>query len=273
MFEAARGGVRRETQLGEDTKVYESRGTPYPVTQEEIDVIQDRWKLYTVPPSWMSKHRARQLLVDAHARGVHLNKHQLAAMDRLQALSELTRWGSDIAIKAFNDLDKIFFMGVLRGNVYLRWTDKSERETSAGVTILWRRQHRIVIELTTRVLNNRLATLRDVWATLLHEMIHAYLYQQCGPYLEDHDDEVSGNHGPVFRACMEAIQYRIGNPKFIQLILQHSITERPDCFSEGGYRRHGDRDEAEENDQDDNTHYSCGNCGGRHRHRDNRTRG
>ncbi|KAI9782623.1 MAG: hypothetical protein M1835_003998 [Candelina submexicana] len=241
MFEAILERLRQEPPLGEDTKVYENRGTPYAITQEEINVIQDRHKSYKRPLFHMSKHKAAQLIIDAHARGVHLDRDQLAAIDRLQGLSKLTRWGSDIAIKAFNDLDKIFFMGVLRGNVYLRWSDKSERGNWGGRTHSHCIGRRIMIQLSTKVLQTSLASLRDVWSTLLHEMIHAYLYHQCGSSLVDDDDELPG-HGPIFQACMKAIQYRIGNPSFIKLRSTHSILDRPSWYTKGGYRRDDGRE-------------------------------
>ncbi|KAI9724104.1 MAG: hypothetical protein M1812_000823 [Candelaria pacifica] len=247
MLETILEFLRDEAPLGEDTKGHEGRGTPYPVTQEEIDVLQDRRKSYVRPRFHMSKHKAEDLLVDAHARGVHLDKDQVAAMDRLQALGKLNRWGSDIAIKAFNDLDKIFFMGVLRGNVYVRWSDKSERGDWGGQTHSHCIGRRIMIQLSTKVLKNKLASLRDVWSTLLHEMIHAYLFHQCGSFIVDEDDEYPG-HGPVFQSCMKAIQYRIGNPRFIDLQLTHSILNRPSWYTKGGYRRNGTEE------------------GGRHRH-------
>ena len=38
--------------------------------------------------------------------------------------SEGRRYGPDIVIKAFKDLDTVFFGGRLRGNVYIMWADE-----------------------------------------------------------------------------------------------------------------------------------------------------
>ena len=233
--------LRREPPLGEDTKVYEKRGTPYPVTQKEIDDIQDRHKSFRPPRHYISKCEACKCLTEAHAPGVHLDRHQLAAMDRLQALGKLSRWGSDIAIKVFNDLDKIFFMGVLRGHVYLRWSDKSEHADWGGVTC-YSPDRRLMIQLSTKILKSSRASLRDVWAVLLHEMIHAYLRHQCGPTMRDDDPYSPPGHGRIFQACMKAVQYRIGSPKLIKLELGHSIPTRPSWYTKGGYRRNGARE-------------------------------
>lgn len=120
-------------RLGVDIRVYEHRGTPYAITQSEIDVIQDRNKPFHPPPS-IFQERAVQQLVDAHAPGVHLDRHQSAPLDRLQALGDLPRWGPDIAIKAFNDLDRIFFKGKMHGHIYVRWTQDDDRHKRVAAT-------------------------------------------------------------------------------------------------------------------------------------------
>ncbi|KAI9703855.1 MAG: hypothetical protein M1836_007627 [Candelina mexicana] len=232
------GRLHPITDLGYDTPVYEDRGTPYAVTQKEIDEIQDPNRF----PRWtgrcISQRRATQQLVDAHSHGVHLDHDQLAAMDRLQGLGNLNRWGSDIAIKAFNDLDKIFFMGTLRGNVYLRWSDKFDTTAAAWLGVTQPPSDaspRIMIQLSTTTLKSRLCSLRDVWATLLHEMIHAYLRLMVSPEnLYDEDPRMPPGHGPCFQACLNALQSRIGNPKYIKLDVCHVDSGQPKA---GGYRR------------------------------------
>ncbi|KAI9795414.1 MAG: hypothetical protein M1835_005835 [Candelina submexicana] len=232
------GWLHPITELGDDTPVYEDRGTPYAVTQKEIDEIQDPNRF----PRWtgrcISQRRATQRLVDAHAHGVHLDHDQLAAMDRLQGLGNLNRWGSDIAIKAFNDLDKIFFMGTLRGNVYLRWSDKFNTTAGRWLGVTHPPSDelpRIMIQLSTTTLKSRVCSLRDVWATLIHEMIHAYFRLMVAPQnLYDEDPRTPPGHGPCFQACLNALQSRIGNPKYIKLEVCHEGAPRPKA---GGYRR------------------------------------
>ncbi len=219
-----------------DTPVYERHGTPYAVTQEEIDELQDRHKLQERKEKLISLRRATQQLVKAHADGVHLNHDQAAALDRLQGLSNLTRWGGDVAIKAFNDLDVIFFMGRLRGNIYLRWSDKKDTGASQwlGLTLFAGLiAPRITIQLSTTYLKDIRCSLRDVWSTLIHEMIHAYLFLMVG---EDAvGDDIGGipMHGPCFEACINALQSRIGSPKYIKLSLTYEGTGP----KRGGYRR------------------------------------
>ncbi len=229
-----RGHHRRHgAASSSDCRVYENRGTPYAVTQKEIDVIQDRNKRY-YPPHAISGKRAVQQLVNAHAPGVHLDRDQASALDRLQALGNLRRWGPDIAIKAFNDLDKIFFMGKLRGHVYVYW-EEGIHEDGAGCTYdAGDFAPRITICLNSHVHMSVYYTLRDMWSTLLHEMIHAYLFLMVGRLVNPTD---KGGHGRCFVACMKALQYRIGNPDFIKLTIYMNECTRPKI---GGFQRNDD---------------------------------
>lgn len=164
---------------------------------------------------------------------MHLDRDQLAALDRLQALGNLPRWGSDIAIEAFNDLEKIFFMGKLRGHVYVYWEDRSHEDSAGWTYGAGDFAPRITICLNSRVHMSVYYTLRDMWSTLLHEMIHAYHFLMVGREV----DRAHEGHGRCFIACMKALQYRIGNPNFIKLEIGMDHNARPKI---GGFRRNDD---------------------------------
>ena len=86
-------------------------------------------------------------------------------------------WGPDLAIKAFSDLDKIFFAGRLQGHVCLTWKPingslRNSSETSYGKT-LYLRQGKCVIQMYARDIfffpDSGLGFVQ-MFATLLHEM-------------------------------------------------------------------------------------------------------
>ncbi|KAI9816596.1 MAG: hypothetical protein M1827_001728 [Pycnora praestabilis] len=213
---------------GPDTKVYANQGTPYPgVTQHQIDILQDRHRRRHHLPR-QSMRSAAYKLEDAHARGVHLTPEQVAALDRLTALSQVGRWGPDVVIKTFDDLDLVFFRGKLRGNIYLRWTspqptssERRDQRHSLGTTWSYRSLAgcpRIAIELSSEILTRQEMSLRDVWSTLLHEMCHAYLGHLNDYCEDDKDDDMSNpGHGRYFQKCIRAVQSRLGGSRWIRL--------------------------------------------------------
>lgn len=78
--------------------------------------------------------------------------------------------------------------------------------------------------------------LRDVWATLMHEMVHAYMIVLCEEY---HDlDEEDPSHGRHFKRCLAAVQKGLGGKQFVELDVTHALTDRDryDPRWESGYR-------------------------------------
>lgn len=97
-------------------------------------------------------------------------------------------WHPDVIFKAFRDLDKVLFDGLLRGNVSLCWAGKEEMETvraggGAGDDLLGgtspvdsRKRPGIYRQSKIFLVRDQLLTvarfgLLDVWETLVHEMI------------------------------------------------------------------------------------------------------
>lgn len=114
-------------------------------------------------------------------------RQQLIIDDLLDAFG-CTNWQPDIVIKAFGDLDKIYFNGALRRRVQIEWCCDPSRFVSRsslfpyayGMTFL---EEYTVVPTARIVLNARVlfkapfyeSRRRKVWGTVLHEMIHGEL--------------------------------------------------------------------------------------------------
>ncbi|KAI9679229.1 MAG: hypothetical protein M1817_005248 [Caeruleum heppii] len=195
---------------------YADRGTPYRVRQQELNDLEDPNGRRQFGGPYLSMNEAARMMEEIGASALTPAQH--AAVDRLQALEQVGSYGGDIIFKTFNDLDLVFFRGSLRGNVNLAWTDigPHDRDRSAGVTRDSRPPQRVRIELNEFVLKIPRAGLRDVWATLLHEMVHAYLMVVCGPRMESDDAPRPGQrpvprHGQYFSRSLKAVRHRLGS--------------------------------------------------------------
>ena len=160
-------------------RISASRGTPYPCNQHDLDVCDfgsDR-----PPHSLQSQDHATTHLehfLDPNAR---ISSTVQAAMVRLQAALRVHDWKPDLIIKAFNDLDIVFFDGQLRGRTTIHWRRGSwwaELERSRG------RPHKSFA--ITRSLHHRRAAIElnawemfmntpdakvAMWKITLHEMV------------------------------------------------------------------------------------------------------
>ena len=164
------------------------------------------------------------------------NEEIQGAVQRLGVLQELREsgnWGPDIVFKAFHDLDLALFGGALRGMCKIRWI------TSAQFKVLhplvsgvlgcseahYIRHGRVAIPgeddavneckcWSVSILLNRTAHfLRPMldgksrwtrmWATLVHEMVHAYLRLSLKP------TERERSHKVNFQICLRAVNRRL----------------------------------------------------------------
>ncbi|MCJ1400833.1 hypothetical protein MMC11_004041 [Xylographa trunciseda] len=166
------------------------------------------------------------------------------AIRRLQHIPKLVSWGPDIIYKAFDDLDLVLFGGALRGGCKLRWTDTAtfvadnpdlEPMDGWGVTCNERISPRSVAlphETAESIhahywpsrscihLNARKHFLEpikvedrsrwdEMWGSLLHEMVHAYLRLTIMPTRRDFEwADPQGIHGKHFQRCIRAINAR-----------------------------------------------------------------
>ena len=98
------------------------------------------------------------------------------ALSRLDAALDNAHgehWGPDLIIKAFCDLDTVFFSGLLRGHVSIAWRPASEMVQSLyGATIyLSHGKCQIGLNAEGIILNQSSSTaFKQMWSTMLHEM-------------------------------------------------------------------------------------------------------
>ncbi|MCJ1382233.1 hypothetical protein MMC17_005346 [Xylographa soralifera] len=173
------------------------------------------------------------------------DKEVQGAIRRLQCIPKLRSWGPDIVYKAFDDLDLVLFRGALRGCSKLRWTDTEtfiknyanlEPMAGHGVTsnflippgfvalpheevepipcLFYQSCAYIHLNTTSHFLQPIQAVDRsrwdEMWGTLLHEMVHAYLRVTINPTRRDFErTDPQRLHGRHFQRCIRAINARL----------------------------------------------------------------
>lgn len=143
---------------------------------------------------------------------------ELAAIDRLiDAIldAEDNGYGPDIIIKAFVDLDLVFFDGRLRGNVCVQWASDEYFQKwqvapgAWGFTVRPQRgemgQCRVYLNAKTILLDPSTdSPFKTMFGTLLHEMCHAYEHIRCFP----EECEQGDGHDKHFRTRIHAVHRR-----------------------------------------------------------------
>ncbi|KAK5123085.1 hypothetical protein LTR85_003281 [Meristemomyces frigidus] len=119
-------------------------------------------------------------------------------------------------LEAFNDIDVLLFGGILRHRVHVQWTPQLGHETWLGTCSpphsAGNDSPRIMIELVQDHTWYESRTNRRAyeWGTLIHEMLHAYLWVTTGGA----DDKVCTCkarvvHGPRWTAAIRALARKL----------------------------------------------------------------
>ncbi len=169
------------------------KGTRYPCTQKDLDAsggAHRRTALDSLRFKNQSKwfaHPNNGPFIDARLSAREVFDHndlkripsavEQDAIDRLHTglrNASTERWGPDLAIKAFCDLDKVFFCGRLRGHVCLTWKpDRSfPSRNLLGITE-YVNKGKCVIQLNADLIllePRSESTFGGMFITLLHEM-------------------------------------------------------------------------------------------------------
>ena len=160
------------------------RGTVYDITQQELDALSAFITKNSGP--FISQSQATQEVVDHNRLSREPSSAELAAIQRLREALEVEDhlWSPDIVIKAFHDLDIIFFNGRLRNNVQFQWKTPEAfiphvqpDDFALGATNRTGRvgQMSIILNAHNLLFRNVIQKPRmQVWSTALHEMCHAY---------------------------------------------------------------------------------------------------
>ena len=132
----------------------------------------------------MSASQANREIVQHNDQRKVLSSHERDAIERLvSSLNDAgrCRWGPDLIIKMFPDLDIVFFGGVLRGHVRVLWGTSEDwamlkhvtKKDDRGATTSIRHSGRASIWLNAKaIFLEPVATtpLSAMLATMLHEM-------------------------------------------------------------------------------------------------------
>lgn len=119
----------------------------------------------------------------------------------------------------FNTLDSLVFTNTLRGKVHLRWQDKYDTgETYHGYTSAADHEDsRVSITLNT-ALQRKGNWKGDIFAALVHHMVHAYLLMRCGYHPKDEEqpstDDYDLSHSLEFVTLLSAINHILVTPEF-----------------------------------------------------------
>ena len=166
-------------------------GTRYPCTQKELDTavginrptasraVEDKDRA-----RWYARLKDRPF-VDVNVAAREVFDHNILrrtpsaaesdAINRLQTGIEIARmgyWGPDLAIKAFCDLDKVFFCSRLAGHVCLTWRSKasfgewllgSTHYLGGGKSVIWLYASELFFQSRSCFM--------EMLETLLHEMM------------------------------------------------------------------------------------------------------
>ena len=173
------------------------KGTRYPCTQGDLDATggMNRRTVFNEAnhndrSRWFA-HRNHGPFVDTKAAVREVFDHndldrtpsaaELEAIDRFYSGLEIAAkesWGPDLVIKAFCDLDEIFFGGRLRGHVLLAWGSKDARNSRILGCTRYLGKGKCVIQLYASTIflepgNDSYSRSYFVrmWMTLVHEMV------------------------------------------------------------------------------------------------------
>ena len=199
-----------------------------------------------------------QLLEANHEIAVFLNPSSmpsagvLAALHRLKVARWTEPWSPDVIIKAAHDMDTAFFYGRLRGRVVVSWskteTVKSMKKKSPNYewpiifgVAFYGDMNATPHSGTSRVCLNSDTMFdapvpeEEMWQTMVHELVFAYLQVTCGR-LRAYPLDVPGGypigHGFVFRFIINLTFHRV-LPSFVTNILQRDFVANDTIFGKG----------------------------------------
>lgn len=193
-------------------------GTRYLCSQSEIDFHHRGRFLHRNKGPLVSAIEATSEIVSHNKETRKVPPPETAAINRLiDAIldAEEYGYGPDIIVKAFADLDLVFFDRKLRGSVCVQWASDEYFQKWQVPPGAWgftvrplpgeSGQCRIKLNAKTILLDPSTDTpFKTMFGTMLHEMCHAYEHIRCFP---DNCDQGDG-HDKHFRTRIHAVHRR-----------------------------------------------------------------
>ncbi|CAF9925740.1 hypothetical protein IMSHALPRED_006774 [Imshaugia aleurites] len=263
----------------------ENTGTPYPCSQADINFHhRDIFHKPNKGP-FVSSHQATTELMWQNDASRPVPSAEQAAIERLLQLLSQAEYGPhlgpDLAIKTFSDIDLIFFGGQLRGNVTVQWRNHHTIGDAARVFGLCS-YRRGVEEGQCRILMNASMIFGEaprampfssnefMFATMLHEMCHAYEKVRAPRDIEKSND----GHGKLFGTRISVVHKRAMRILGLWAIGQWETTRQHHVFiphCEAGWGEDGRGHDDGDREGGKGTHGSSGKRGGGGRDNDDRT--
>lgn len=197
-------------------KCVESMDGIYPITCEEVQVLLSG-SLRPEPRPPMRLAEAVNYVQMANNSRIPLEPRRKRALRNLRTLCEnhnlLKRTHIRPLVYAiFNDLDLLFYNGVLRDQICLKFFSRREgreKETLGETRERGSKAVRVENKLCAVLLDpTRTRTLERLLDVILHEMVHAYLFICCGQDQVDRcrlENETDG-HGLAFSRVLGSVQ-------------------------------------------------------------------
>ena len=157
------------------------RGTAYPCTADELhDAVTPNLQPRR-NSDMVSANQASRDIQRRNEQGRDLSNGEYDAIRRLEGMILNVRtgrvhWTPDIIIKAFCDLDRVFFLGKLRGHVHVEWKTESSFRSDRhhieyGLTVpLGGGKAVIHLNADTIFGSTRMSAFNEMFRTMLHEM-------------------------------------------------------------------------------------------------------
>ncbi len=171
-----------------------NHGTLYPCSASQLyDTIT-----YNPRPrrssEYVSADEASREIQTHNALGRNLSRGEYDATSRLESIfiacmSGRIRWTPDLIIKAFCDIDRVFFLGFLRGHVHVEWkpADSFSRRASntvrfAATSPLAGGKAKISLNAYAILGSVGFPPFKYMWRVMLHEMWYGALEQSSFPH-------------------------------------------------------------------------------------------
>lgn len=193
------------------------KGTVYPSSQADIDFhSRPHSKTYNRNPS-VTPLKATAFIMHHNKESREVPPAEKEAIGRLLEvihLEEGLKYGPDLAVKAFADLDLVFFGGYLKGNTCVIWkSDKSlwPREvlglSRRGFTDFLERNNVRIFLNADYILHPTEpgSPLQMMIQTLLHEMCQAYSMIRCPWKHCKHDDHFGSRISVIHKRAMRIL--------------------------------------------------------------------
>ncbi|KAL8841446.1 MAG: hypothetical protein Q9170_000909 [Blastenia crenularia] len=169
------GDRRRLHELTKYT-VEPDQGTPYPCYARNLRSYQRRPRKNVKTP--LSNEVATSKLVNFLNQDIVRGSPEHAAIHRLANGMQLEQWGPDLILKAFDDLDIVFFRGVMSTRTQIVYLTQQEIAQEWGrnskifgfCESLGYGRCRIVLNATSIFLHSP-NPFAEMWLTMLHEMV------------------------------------------------------------------------------------------------------